>query len=211
MLSLSRRRTSPRPRFRRNPGLDTIRTKIDLSHISRPGDVLAAILGKQQAQREIVVCMHCRLRQFVTSNGLCRRCRRTLFIQGRGQEKVGILTPTPHPPPAPPARALRPHFPAGTVYIPPRATSTVSRVETSSAVSKAHITQIPLPRVIMPQTGPRPVYTAKATLNGVKRETSTRAQPEQKSAQQDAIEQAEEALKALRTQEKQGGSSGSKE
>src|SRR5215467_12266181 len=31
------------------PDSDGIKTKIDLSHISKPGDVLKAIIGKQQA------------------------------------------------------------------------------------------------------------------------------------------------------------------
>src|SRR6266700_810785 len=31
------------------PDADSIKTKIDLSHISKPGDVLKAIIGKQQA------------------------------------------------------------------------------------------------------------------------------------------------------------------
>src|SRR6266699_6405798 len=31
------------------PDPDSIKTKIDLSHISKPGDVLKAIIGKQQA------------------------------------------------------------------------------------------------------------------------------------------------------------------
>jgi translation initiation factor IF-2 len=66
----------------------------------------------------------------------------------------------------------------------------------------------PSGRVIMPQTGPRPVYTVKATDNVVKLETSGSAKPEHKSAHQDAIEQAEEALKALRTQEAQSGARG---
>lgn len=177
------------------PVPDAIGTNSDLSHISEPGDVLTAVPQKQQGQREIVVCMHCRLRQFVTSNGMCRRCRKS-----------------PHPSPVPPSLALKSDLPPGLPQtsrpvpgypIYRRATSTVPRVGTSSAPFKAHITRIPSPRVIMPQTGPRPIYTAKATLNGVKRETATLAKSEQKSAHQSAIEQAEEALKAMRTQEKQ--------
>jgi translation initiation factor IF-2 len=81
-------------------------------------------------------------------------------------------------------------------------TTAVPEFESFSGTSKTHIAETVPPRVILPQTGPRPIYTTKKTTGRAKQETSTFAKPEQKSPNQDAIEQAEEALRALRAQEK---------
>src|SRR5437762_172708 len=84
-------------------GPEEIKTKIDLSHISKPGDVLKAIIGKQQA----------------------------------------APPPAPAAPPkpaAPPAQEAKP-----TAAAPPPTTQRP---------------QPPGPRMIVPQTGPRPVYKA---------------------------------------------------
>jgi translation initiation factor IF-2 len=168
---------------------DTINPYIDLSLISKPAYVPTADVQKPPGDREIVVCRYCRLRQFVTINGMCRRCRKSLH-------------PSPAalalPPPDLPARLAQNSRPARRQPIYDRATSTVPRVATSSSESKAHTGGRPAPRVIMPHTGPRPVYTATATMNGVKQETAALA-----TREQDAIKQAEEALKMLRAQEKQ--------
>jgi hypothetical protein len=54
--------------------------------------------------------------------------------------------------------------------------------------------------VIMPHTGPRPVYTVRTTPRRVELGATT---SERKIGDQSSIDQAEQALKILRAQEKQ--------
>ncbi|MGB8481873.1 MAG: translation initiation factor IF-2 [Acidobacteriaceae bacterium] len=89
------------------------------------------------------------------------------------------LTPTvPRVPQAPPAAVAVPPMPAATVEQPLAASSTPAPVSSMSlepvVASTAPVAPaLPAKRVIMPQTGPRPIYTAPAgaaqTLGGMQR------------------------------------------
>jgi len=166
------------------PESDGIKTKIDLSHISKPGDVLKAIIGKQQ--------------QAAAPPPAPPRP----VASPPAQEAKPVVpqvakpaVPVPAPPvaatprPAVPATPPRPASPV-TVVAPPTvpATPAVPRVAppvanvpaappvAASAPPSAPAGQIarpaapiqpprpqpPGPRMIVPQTGPRPVYKAPA-------------------------------------------------
>jgi len=148
---------APRPQ---RPLPDKLKTKIDLSHVSRPGDVLRAVL----------------------------RAKQTLPARSRQSE-----LPTELP------EAWRP-VPGQPIYR--RRASTVPKVEPSSAAARTHTAQIPSPRVLMPRTGPRPLYATHTTQTPVKLVATDGANREEEAARQKAIDQAEEALKVLREQEK---------
>lgn len=135
---------------------DDPRPKIDLSRISRPGDVLRAIVqgarGPELSPK---------------SGASYVRSKPVLPVPGQPIYR------------RPTTSSSKPKSPPGAL-----------------AVRR---------RIVRPDTGPRPVYTAKPIPTRVKSETSATAKLEQKTAHQDVIAQAEEALKLLRTQEKQSG------
>jgi translation initiation factor IF-2 len=141
-------------------GEEEIKTKIDLSRISRPGDVLKAITKKQS------------------------------------------LLPPPsrsghNPATRPRARVV----PGQPIYRRP----IVSSAEAKGA-APTRTPQAPLRRLVVPQLGPRRVYTVRDT----KAEKTVAVAPsEPKTIYRDAIEEAEQVLKALRMEE-QGNRRGGK-
>jgi len=132
------------------------RLKIDLSHISRPSDLLRAIVKGARAPASSPQSVAARVRP-----------KPVLPVPGQPIYRRTITSPSK-----------------------PKSSTSASAVQR---------------RIVGPDPGPRPVYTAKPIPTGVKLESSAAKKPEQKTAHQDAIEQAEEALKLLRTQEKQSG------
>jgi translation initiation factor IF-2 len=157
-------------------GEEEIKTKIDLSNISRPGDVLRAITQRKEA---------------VTPPAVPRPATPAV-TQAPAEKPAAVAPPAIKPVVAPPAASVTPP-PAVTarpVVAPPAATSPVAappaRVVTpppaaqvpsagappavsASAPPAAPIAArpaapaapvTPAPRMIVPQTGPRPVYKA---------------------------------------------------
>jgi translation initiation factor IF-2 len=215
--------SSARPSSRPSHGEEEIRTKIDLSHISRPGDVLRAITQQKGAVEP------------VAARPVVKPPSMTPAVEARSEAPVAspslpkavpprpaIEAPLPAPaPPAPrmvtPASVAATYRPPSVVVIPPKvpvppapaaappasASATQSvvavppRVATMTPVPpiasvppvvapppvvtpSLNITQMPIvaapakpvapvappPRMIMPQTGPRPVYKAPVPAPG---------------------------------------------
>ena len=155
---------------------DEIKTKIDLSHISKPGDVLKAIISKQQPAP--------------TAPG--RPAPPPVPVETKPAAPVSPAAKAPAPP-APaavpsklvvPATGPRPTFtvpaPPSAPQVPSASTSAPPRTAAPPAPPAAPIAagppqpqapaasrptaptrpQAPPPRMIVPQTGPRPVYKA---------------------------------------------------
>ncbi|PYX23582.1 MAG: translation initiation factor IF-2 [Acidobacteria bacterium] len=155
---------------------DEIKTKIDLSHISKPGDVLKAIISKQQPAP--------------TAPG--RPAPPPVPVETKPAAPVSPAAKAPAPPAsaaAPsklvvPATGPRPTFtvpaPPSAPQVPSASTSAPPRTAAPPAPPAAPIAagppqpqapaasrptaptrpQAPPPRMIVPQTGPRPVYKA---------------------------------------------------
>ncbi|MFY9842967.1 MAG: translation initiation factor IF-2 [Terriglobales bacterium] len=200
-----------KPSSRAAYGEEEIKTKIDLSHISRPGDVLRAITQQKEAS------------EHPPARPMVKPPATTPAAEAKAEAPAAPVTPKAAPPkpateaPAPPApRMVTPasvaatYRPPSVVVIPPKApvnppaastpsagasatTATaapviavpprvtipaapagiVSPVAQPPAQNRDNVTQMqaaapvkptapiaPPPRMIMPQTGPRPVYKA---------------------------------------------------
>ena len=155
---------------------DEIKTKIDLSHISKPGDVLKAIISKQQP----------------APTAPARPAPPLAPVETKPAAPVSPAAKAPAPP-APaavpsklvvPATGPRPTFtvpaPPSAPQVPSASTSAPPRTAAPPAPPAAPIAagppqpqapaasrptaptrpQAPPPRMIVPQTGPRPVYKA---------------------------------------------------
>ena len=155
---------------------DEIKTKIDLSHISKPGDVLKAIISKQQP----------------APTAPARPAPPPAPVETKAAAPVSPAAKAPAPPAsaaAPsklvvPATGPRPTFtvpaPPSAPQVPSASTSAPPRTAAPPAPPAAPIAagppqpqapaasrptaptrpQAPPPRMIVPQTGPRPVYKA---------------------------------------------------
>ncbi len=155
---------------------DEIKTKIDLSHISKPGDVLKAIISKQQP----------------APTAPARPAPPPAPVETKPAAPVSPAAKAPAPPAsaaAPsklvvPATGPRPTFtvpaPPSAPQVPSASTSAPPRTAAPPAPPAAPIAagppqpqapaasrptaptrpQAPPPRMIVPQTGPRPVYKA---------------------------------------------------
>ena len=155
---------------------DEIKTKIDLSHISKPGDVLKAIISKQQP----------------APTAPARPAPPPAPVEAKAAAPVSPAAKAPAPPAsaaAPsklvvPATGPRPTFtvpaPPSAPQVPAASTSAPPRPAAPPAPPAAPIAagppqpqapaasrptaptrpQAPPPRMIVPQTGPRPVYKA---------------------------------------------------
>jgi len=145
------------------PAKDEIRTKIDLSYITRPGDVLRAITQRTKTPP-----------LSVPQSGIPSASRPSVRPV-RGQPIYRRIVPTK------PSLPIRPAAPA-------------KRMEPTAGTSP--------PRVIMPHADPRHVYTVSTYPRPVELETAATTS-ERKVVDQGTIDQAEQALKILRAQEKQ--------
>ncbi len=166
---------------------DEIKTKIDLSHISKPGDVLNAIRAKQAPAAPPV-------RASSTPSPV--EAQPATYAPAPPAAKAPVQV-SPKPPVAPPPRIVLPTSPVRPTFAPPPPpvapttslpsappTLSVAQAEPPAPVSvpSSHAVtaqtsvpmaaktaaprsapaqpQTPLPRMIVPQTGPRPVYKA---------------------------------------------------
>ena len=155
---------------------DEIKTKIDLSHISKPGDVLKAIISKQQPAP--------------TAPGRPAPPPAPVEIKPAAPVSPAAKAPAPPAPAAVPSKLVvpatgpRPTFtvpaPPSAPQVPSASTSAPPRTAAPPAPPAAPIAagppqpqapaasrptaptrpQAPPPRMIVPQTGPRPVYKA---------------------------------------------------
>ncbi len=155
---------------------DEIKTKIDLSHISKPGDVLKAIISKQQP----------------APTAPARPAPPPAPVEAKAAAPVSPAAKAPAPPASAavpsklvvPATGPRPTFtvpaPPSAPQVPSASTSAPPRTAAPPAPPAAPIAagppqpqapaasrptaptrpQAPPPRMIVPQTGPRPVYKA---------------------------------------------------
>jgi len=157
------------------PDSDGIKPKIDLSHISKPGDVLKAILAKQQgtatapnaparptptpAQETKPAAPAVKPPAAATSAPAASAPPRV--VAPASPKPASPIAAAP-PVSAPPA-ARTPSTPASSA--PPatqnQAPAAAAQSQKPAAQAPAH-PQVPAPRMIVPQTGPRPVYQAPA-------------------------------------------------
>ena len=186
-------------------GEDEIKTKIDLSHISRPGDVLRAITQQKEAAehppaRPVIkppvpsppaieakaeapaapvapvkpappkpVVEPPAPRLVTPASVAAQRPPAVVVIPPKAP-----VAPPPAPAPpvasaAPPAVAVPPRAatPAPPAVIPPAAPPPDQSAQMQAAApAKPAAPIVPPPRVIMPQTGPRPVYKAPVPAPG---------------------------------------------
>ena len=153
---------------------DEIKTKIDLSHISKPGDVLSAI-RKQTAPTAIPPTTVTRPPATVSKPAVAPPAATAVktpaphktatpapkFVQPTTPVRPTYATPVATPvaqtaAPAPQAPPVSPAAEAPTPAAPP--TPTQAPIAAKPAAPK--LPQAPMPRMIVPQTGPRPVYKA---------------------------------------------------
>ncbi|MBV9623574.1 MAG: translation initiation factor IF-2 [Acidobacteria bacterium] len=169
--------SSTKPARAAHPAADEIKTKIDLSHISKPGDVLKAIISKQQA---------------AAPQPPTPPARPAPPPPPPQETRPPLTVPVTKPPiPAPIAPPIvqaprvvappPPRPPAPTIAVPPAPPAVPSPPVSASQVSPPVVAQppsppplpprppaqvspvrpaAPPPRIIVPQTGPRPVYKA---------------------------------------------------
>ncbi|HTZ98412.1 MAG TPA: translation initiation factor IF-2 [Terriglobales bacterium] len=165
------------------PAVDEIKTKIDLSHISRPGDVLDAIRKQHApappappaAPAHPVRPAPVETKPVAPAPPVVKApvppAPPTVVIPPAPK----IVTPVAPKPPVvapvaptapPPAAPVRPAAPVATVPPPPAAVTPPPPQPTASIAAKPAAPvvpprpQAPPPRMIVPQTGPRPVYKA---------------------------------------------------
>ncbi len=202
--------SSPRT-SRATHGEEEIKTKIDLSHISRPGDVLRAITQQKSAVER------------PAARPVIKPPATTPAVEAKAEAPAAPVTLKPAPPkpvieaPAPPARRLvtpasvaaaqpppavvilpkvpvtplaattAAAVPSATsttaappaIAVPPRVTPPAAAAGSAPPAAQNNVTQMqaaapakpaapiaPPPRMIMPQTGPRPVYKAPLPAPG---------------------------------------------
>jgi translation initiation factor IF-2 len=168
---------------------DGIKTKIDLSHISKPGDVLNAIRAKQQVSAPPAPPTPTRS---VSSAAVVENSTAPVapaprvpavtaptappappskFVVPSHAPRPTFTVPTPPvqapriaaaPPAAAPPRPAAPSVsaPPAASVAPPAAPSSAPTAPRAAAPSAPAQPYSPPPRMIMPQTGPRPVYKA---------------------------------------------------
>jgi translation initiation factor IF-2 len=161
------------------PESDGIKTKIDLSNISKPGDVLKAIISKQQPPaaappRPVAVNPP---PSEAKSAVVAPKAPAPPPVATQPAAPPRMIVPTPVerptftvPQAAPPAKAAEP--PAIAAPAAPVAAAPAAPSATPAAAAPrpgVPIAQRPIaqqPRMIVPQTGPRPVYKAPAAPAG---------------------------------------------
>ena len=165
-----------------------IKTKIDLSHISKPGDVLNAIRAKQQVASPPIPPARSTTSAAVIeakpaaptapaakASAIAPPPAPTappskFVVPSHGPRPTFTVPTPPAQPPktvaappssvAPPRVATPPSVPPAASVAPPATQTSVPTATRSAAPSVPVQPQSPPPRMIMPQTGPRPVYKA---------------------------------------------------
>src|SRR5436190_2488425 len=179
-----------------------IKTKIDLSHISKPGDVLNAIRAKQQVSSppapaarsttsapviEAKPAAPAAKAPAITSPPAPTAPPSKFVVPSHGPRPTFTVPTPPAQPPktaaappssvAPPRVAAPPSAPPAASVAPPP-TQTSSPTATRSAAPSAPVQpQGTPPRMIMPQTGPRPVYKAPPRASAPAAQAGAPARP----------------------------------
>src|SRR4051812_16464893 len=157
------------------PDADGVKPKIDLSHISKPGDVLKAILAKQQGtaiapsappQRPVSPpAQETKPAASAVKPPAPAASAPPRVIAPAASQKPAapVATAPPVSAPAAPPAARTPSAPAASPAPPAaqsQAPSTPAQAQRPTAPAPPTRPQPPAPRMIVPQTGPRPVYQA---------------------------------------------------
>src|SRR5213082_3013235 len=155
---------------------DEIKTKIDLSHISKPGDVLKAIISKQQpaptapgrpapppAPVEIKPAAPVSPAAKAPAPPASAAAPSKLVVPATGPRPTFTVPAPPSAPQVPAASTSAPPRPAAPPA-PPAAPIPAGppqpQAPAASRPTAPTRPQAPPPRMIVPQTGPRPVYKA---------------------------------------------------
>ncbi|MGC2271818.1 MAG: translation initiation factor IF-2 N-terminal domain-containing protein, partial [Candidatus Sulfotelmatobacter sp.] len=176
--------TAGKSSSRAGRGEEEIKTKIDLSHISRPGDVLKAITQRKEsvspAAPRPAAATHAPAERSAPAAGVNRPSAAPSAIKPAATTPASSVAAQPPPVAARPVVAtpatsspatpsslgappVRPVMPASSVLgtsvgTPPMVS--VSAPTTSPVAARPTAPPPPAPRMIVPQTGPRPVYKA---------------------------------------------------
>src|SRR5579871_6249145 len=162
-------------------GEEEIKTKIDLSHISRPGDVLKAITQQKEAVAPApkpvapprpAVVPPAPPKPTVAPPAPAPTAPPPRPAVVAPPEKPATAAPsatppipaTPRPTPPPPPSVVAPPAPPAPVVTASSAPAAPPRPATPAAPAPS---PTPAPRMIVPQTGPRPVYKAPPPRPGV--------------------------------------------
>ena len=174
---------------RSDPG--EIKTKIDLSHISKPGDVLKAIINKQQPAASappiapaasmptpapvkpaapLTPPTPATTKPVTASTPPATPPAPPRLVVPQTGPRPSFTVPQPPVPPAPVVRPA-PTQPAAPVAsaspnVPPRSAPPQQSAPIAARPIAPSQSQTPAPRVIVPQTGPRPVYKAPVRPQG---------------------------------------------
>src|SRR4051812_14143565 len=157
------------------PDADGVKPKIDLSHISKPGDVLKAILAKQQGTATAPSAPPQRpvsppaqetkpaAPAVKPPTPAASAPPRVIAPAAPQKPAAPVAAAPPLSAPAAPPAARTPSAPAAS-SAPPAAQSqapgTTAQAQRPTAPAPPTRPQPPAPRMIVPQTGPRPVYQA---------------------------------------------------
>jgi len=165
---------------RTSRGEEEIKTKIDLSNISRPGDVLRAITQKKETAAPPSVAARPAAPPAAPPAAEKPAAAPLAAVSRPTTVAPAVTKPASAPPPAPAAPSAPP-VAARTVVAPPVAstpvnapsrpvppppaaqapsTVTLPSVSASAPTTARPTPPPPAPRMIVPQTGPRPVYKA---------------------------------------------------
>ena len=155
---------------------DEIKTKIDLSHISKPGDVLKAIISKQQpaptapgrpapppAPVEIKPAAPVSPAAKAPAPPASAAAPSKLVVPATGPRPTFTVPAPPSAPQVPAASTSAPPRPAAPPAPPAAPIAAGPPQPQAPAASRPTAPtrpQAPPPRMIVPQTGPRPVYKA---------------------------------------------------
>jgi translation initiation factor IF-2 len=145
-------------------GEEEIKTKIDLSHISRPGDVLKAITQKKEAaappEKPAVVLPPVTkpVAPPPPAPVIAQPAPPTIPVRPVVAPPVASPPVPASPVSAPPARPAPP--PAAQVPAAAAPPLVAAGVSPPAPVTARPVATAPVPRMIVPQTGPRPVYKA---------------------------------------------------
>jgi translation initiation factor IF-2 len=165
------------------PEPEGIKTKIDLSHISKPGDVLKAIIGKQQTASPAAPVRPATPPPAPVIKPPAAPVAKPTISAPEAPVPIApprtIAPAVPSKPVAP--TTVVPQPPAAPVSAPPPAVAPLAAHSPSASGAPPQVSaqagvqrpagatlprpQAPSPRVIMPQTGPRPVYKAPPTAS----------------------------------------------
>ena len=171
----------PKPARSSRPEPDGIKTKIDLSHISKPGDVLKAIIGKQQTAASSAPAPPAARLVPPTAKPIAPATVPKPPTAAPVPPTVAappprVITPPAVAKPVAPAVSVPPIAPPAVTPAPPVSpaaqapsvpgvqASTVQPAAPQATAQRPPVAPqrpaTPGPRMIVPQTGPRPVYKA---------------------------------------------------